>query len=119
MSERMRSTTTPGEGKNSPFKLWEATATALAKGIEMHIDRTSLYGKQVGEEQTLAPAAPLASWVTGLPAMPSIFMPPAPAPEDFNSLRPGARTIDETMRPVRGGIMLGGDTMRARAPDKR
>jgi hypothetical protein len=114
MSERMRSTTTPGEGKNSPFKLWEETATALAKGIEMHIDRTSLYGKQVGEEQTLAPAAPLALWVTGLPAMPSIITPPAPAPEDFNSA--GTRAlgaIDASDAPkVPRGIMLGGDTMR-------
>jgi hypothetical protein len=81
-SERMRNTTKPGERENSPFKLWERIATALARGIEMHIDRTSPYGKQVGEETfLLAPATPLASRVTDLPVTPT-----APAPEDFNSV---------------------------------
>jgi hypothetical protein len=110
LSVRMRNTTTPGTGPNSPFKLWEATATTLANGITMYIDRTSDYGLAVGEERTDMFPMALAPWI-GLPAAPQFNL---PVPEEFN--RAGAKSlgpVDASQPPkIPPGIMLGGDTMR-------
>jgi hypothetical protein len=88
-SERMRCTTAPGSGPDSPFKLWETTACKLAAGIEMHIERTSLYGKQVREE-----------------SLPTFVF---PWQREAKAL--GVVAASEPPHVPRG-IMLGGDTMR-------